>query len=95
MESLAKRGDAVDVAVADGRHGHHEEVDALPVRERVAVVKAGGIARVLQLQFSDGAKEVWREREDGNNDKESPKRENRQSASSLLVMISQKHPIRR
>ena len=49
LEAPAQRGDARDVTVTDGRHGHHEEVDALPVRQLLAVQEVGRVARVLQL----------------------------------------------
>ena len=51
LEAPAQRGDARDVTVTDGRHGHHEEVDAVPVRERLRArrLEVGGVALVLQL----------------------------------------------
>ncbi len=41
---------ADDVAVTDGRHRHHEEVDAFPVAQFVHVVKVGRVAAVLKLK---------------------------------------------
>lgn len=49
LEAPAQSGDAVDVPVAHGGHGDHEEVHAVPVAEGLRVVKVGRIALVLQL----------------------------------------------
>ena len=49
LEAPAERGHAGNVAVPDGRHGHHEEVDALPVAHVVNLGKVGEVASVLQL----------------------------------------------
>ena len=51
LEAPAERGDTCNVAVPDSRHGHHEEVDAVPVRERLRArrLEVGGVALVLQL----------------------------------------------
>ena len=51
LEAPAERGDTRNVAVPHGRHGHHEEVDAVPVRERLRArrLEVGGVALVLQL----------------------------------------------
>ena len=57
MEAPAERGHAGNVAVPDGRHGHHEEVDALPVRQLLAVQEVGRVARVLQLLVEGGQRE--------------------------------------
>ena len=40
---------AVDVAVAHGRHGHHEEVHALPVAQLLRIIELERVALVLQL----------------------------------------------
>ena len=58
LEAPAQRGDARDVTVTDGRHGHHEEVDALPVRQLLAVQEVGRVARVLQL-LVEGRQRGW------------------------------------
>ena len=57
LEAPAERGHAGNVAVPDGRHGHHEEVDALPVRQLLAVQEVGRVARVLQLLVEGGQRE--------------------------------------
>ena len=57
LEAPAERGHAGNVAVPDGRHGHHEEVDALPVRQLLAVEEVGWVARVLQLLVEGGQRE--------------------------------------
>ena len=70
LEAPAQGGDAGNVAVPDGRHCHHEEVDALPVGQLLAVEEVvPGVARVLQLlvegrqeRMDSGGKE-WREME--------------------------------
>ena len=50
-EESSERRLAVDVAVADRRHGDQREVDAVPVGQRVGVRKARErIARVLHLR---------------------------------------------
>jgi len=50
-EESSERRLAVDVAVADRRHGDQSEVDAVPVGQRVGVRKARErIARVLHLR---------------------------------------------
>ncbi len=54
LESSSYGRDTVDVSVSHGGHGHHEEVDAVPVAQRLPVVKIGRIARVLQLERSGG-----------------------------------------
>ena len=73
MEAPAQGGDAGNVAVPDGRHCHHEEVDALPVGQLLAVEEVvPGVARVLQLlvegrqeRMDSGGKEErerWKQR---------------------------------
>ena len=51
LEAPTGGGDADNVPVTDGGHGHHEEVDAVPVRERLRArrLEVGGVALVLQL----------------------------------------------
>lgn len=49
LESPPDGGDTGDVSVPNGGHGHHEEVDALPVGELLAILKIRGVARVLKL----------------------------------------------
>ena len=44
MEASAAGGDADHVPVADGGHGDHQEVDAVPVGQSLAVVKVGGVS---------------------------------------------------
>ena len=59
MEAPAQGGDAGNVAVPDGRHCHHEEVDALPVGQLLAVEEVvPGVARVLQL-LVEGRQRGW------------------------------------
>ena len=48
LECATKGGHAVDVSVADGGHGHHEKVDAVPVGKDLAVVKVWRVTRVFQ-----------------------------------------------
>ena len=50
MEASAAGGDADHVSVADGGHGDHEEVDAVPVGEILAVGEVWWVTGVLQLQ---------------------------------------------
>ncbi len=49
MKASSERGDAANVAVSDGRHRHHEKVDAVPVAQLLPVDEIGRIAAVLQL----------------------------------------------
>ena len=49
LEAPPDGGLAVDVAVAHGGHGHHEEVHAVPVAQLLGVVKVRWVALVLQL----------------------------------------------
>ena len=49
LEAPPDGGLAVDVAVAHGGHGHHEEVHAVPVAQLLGVVKVRRVALVLQL----------------------------------------------
>ena len=48
LKALSKRRDAENVTVADSGHGHHEEVDAVPISQALAVVKVRRVPRVLQ-----------------------------------------------
>ena len=76
LEAPAQRGDARDVTVTDGRHGHHEEVDALPVRQLLAVQEVGRVARVLQLlvegrrKIGEGRKRERERGREGGNERE-------------------------
>ena len=54
LEAPSQGGDARNVTVPDGGHGHHEEVDALPVRQLLAVQEVRRVARVLQLLVEGG-----------------------------------------
>ena len=49
MEAAAAGGDTDHVPVAHRGHGDHEEVDAVPVGQALAVGEARRVARVLQL----------------------------------------------
>ena len=51
LEAPAECCDTDHVTVADSGHGDHEEVDAVPVGEALAVVEVGRVARVLQLKY--------------------------------------------
>ena len=42
-------GGADDVAVPHRRHGHHEEIDTLPITQVMHIGKVGEVARVLKL----------------------------------------------
>ena len=47
-EKTAQSGLGADVTVTNGRHGHHEEVDALPVGQIFGIRKIGpGVARIF------------------------------------------------
>ena len=48
LERTAQGGHAIDVSVADGGHGHHQEVDAVPVGEDLPVVKVRWVTGVFQ-----------------------------------------------
>ena len=43
-------GGADDVAVPHRRHGHHEEIDTLPITQVMHIGKVGEVARVLKLK---------------------------------------------
>ena len=51
LESTTSSSDADDVPVPHRRHGHHQEIDAIPVGERLRTwrLEVGGVALVLQL----------------------------------------------
>ena len=56
-EEPAEDGFTVEVAEADGGHGDEHEVHALPVRQRLRVVKVHErVTRILQLQGGNNAK---------------------------------------
>ncbi len=57
LEAPSDGGDAGNVSVADRRHGDHEEVDALPVGELLAVVEVRRVAGVLQLRGTRDGRE--------------------------------------
>ena len=57
LEAPAKRGDTGDVTVAHGGHGHHQEVNTVPVREILAVLEVGRVSGVLQLGTDEGRDE--------------------------------------
>ena len=60
MEAPPDGRDAADVSVSHRGHGDHEEVDALPVAQLLAVVKVGRVAGVLQLESEPKARaRVW------------------------------------
>ena len=48
-EDPAKGGDTGNVPVAHGGHGHHQEVDRVPVGQVLAVQKVGRVSGVLKL----------------------------------------------
>ena len=43
-------GGADDVAVPHRRHGHHEEIDTLPITQVMHIGKVWKVARVLKLK---------------------------------------------
>lgn len=47
---------AGDVAVAHGRHGDHQKVDALPVSQLVDIAKVWEVAAVFKLEKRDSWK---------------------------------------
>ena len=50
LKAPAKGGDTGNVPVAHGGHGHHQEVDTVPVGQVLAIQKVGRVPRVLELK---------------------------------------------
>ena len=50
LEAPAEGGHTGDIAVAHRGHGHHEKVNAVPVREELGVLKVRRVPRVFQLK---------------------------------------------
>ena len=48
-EELAQARGGGDVAVPHRGHGHHEEIDTLPITQVMHIGKVGKVARVLKL----------------------------------------------
>ena len=49
LEDPPDVGGADDVAVPNRRHGHHEEIDTLPITQVMHIGKVWKVARVLKL----------------------------------------------
>ena len=50
MKSPAQGGDTGNVPVPHRGHGHHQEVDTVPVGQALAVQEVGRVTRVLELK---------------------------------------------
>jgi hypothetical protein len=50
LKNSSDAGGANYITIANGRHGHHQKVNALPVPQFMDITEIGGISAVLQLE---------------------------------------------